>query len=62
LDDLCEIDDSETFKRMLADDSFLVDDDDMGYLIHQAEQMLAAVNAFTKSAVPVVDVKYSVIK
>lgn len=49
LDDLGEIDDSETFIQMLADGSFLVDDDDMGYLIHQVESMLAAVNAFVKT-------------
>ncbi|MEG4861209.1 hypothetical protein QUB75_27135 [Microcoleus sp. K1-B6] len=49
LDDLGEIDDSETFTQMLADNSFLVDDDDMGYLIHQVEEVLAAVNAFVKT-------------
>lgn len=48
LDDLGEIDDSETFTQMLANNSFLVDDDDMGYLIHRIEQVLAAVNAFVK--------------
>lgn len=49
LDNLSQIDSSETFAQMLANDSFLLDDDDMGYLIHQVEQMLAAVNAFKKS-------------
>ena len=48
LEDLAEIDSSETFTKMLADDSFVVDDDDMGYLIHQVEVMLAAANAFVK--------------
>lgn len=48
LDDLCEIDSSETFTQMLADNSFVVDDSDMACLIHQAEQMLAAVNVFVK--------------
>ena len=61
LEDLVEIDSSETFSQMLADGSFLVDDDDMGYLIHQVEEMLAAV--FAKiAAAPVVDAKHSVIK
>ncbi|WP_373534731.1 hypothetical protein [Microcoleus sp.] len=49
LDDLSEIDSSETFAQMLADNSFVVDGDDMGYLIHQVESMLAAVNAFVKT-------------
>jgi hypothetical protein len=49
LDDLSEIDSSETFTQMLADNSFVVDDEDMGYLIHQGEQMLAAVNAYVKT-------------
>ncbi len=48
LDDLCEIDSSETFTQMLADDSFLIDDDDMGYLVHQVEQLLAAVKVFAE--------------
>jgi len=51
LDDLGEIGDSETFTQMLADDRFLMDDDDMGYLIHQIESMLTAVNAFVKTKV-----------
>jgi hypothetical protein len=46
LDDLCEIDSSETFAQMLADNSFLIDDDDMGHLIHQVEEMLAAIAIF----------------
>lgn len=46
LDDLNEIDSSETFTQMLADNSFVVDDEDMGYLIHEVEVMLVAVNAF----------------
>lgn len=50
LDDLCEIDSSEIFTQMLADDSFLIDNDDMGYLIHSVEQILAAVNVFAKSS------------
>lgn len=49
LDNLCEIDSSETFVQMLADSSFVVNEDDMGYLIHEVEQMLAAVNTFVKS-------------
>ncbi|MEG5159553.1 hypothetical protein QUB37_03765 [Microcoleus sp. AT3-A2] len=49
LDDLGEIDDSETFTQMLADNRFLVDDDDMGYLVHQVESMLVAVNVFIKT-------------
>jgi len=49
LDDLGEIDDSETFTEMLADPSFVVDDDDMGYLIHQVESMLADVSLFIKT-------------
>lgn len=49
LDDLGEIDDSETFTKMLADNSFLFDDADMGYLIHQVESVLAAVNTFVKT-------------
>lgn len=49
LDDLGEIDDSETFTQILANNSFLVDDDDMSYLIHQVEETLAAVNAFVKT-------------
>ena len=49
LDDLSEIDSSETFTQMLADNSFALDDDDMAYLIHQVEEMLAAVNAFVKT-------------
>lgn len=49
LDDLGEIDSSEAFTQMLADNSFVVDDDDMGYLIHQVEVMLYAVNAFYKN-------------
>jgi hypothetical protein len=48
LDDLCEINSSETFAEML-DNSFLIDDDDMGYLVHQVESMLAAVNTFVKT-------------
>ena len=62
LDDLAEIDSSETFTQMLADNSFMLDDGDMGYLIHQVEEMLAAVNAFVKTAVPAVGAKYSVVK
>lgn len=49
LDNLSEIDDSETFTQMLADNSFMVDDDDMGYLVHKVESILAAVNAFVKT-------------
>lgn len=49
LDNLGEIDDSEGFSQMLADNSFLVDGDDMGYLVHQVESMLAAVNTFIKT-------------
>jgi len=49
LHDLAQIDDSETFAQMLAEDSFVVDDDDMGYLIHQVESMLDAVNAYLKT-------------
>lgn len=49
LDDLSEIGDSETFTQMLANDSFVVDDDNMGYLVHQVESMLVAVNAFLKT-------------
>lgn len=52
LDDLSEIDSSETFTQMLADNSFLLGDDDMGHLIHQVEEMLAAVNAFAKTKIP----------
>lgn len=48
LDDLCEIDSSETFTKMLASDSFMIDDDDMAYLIHQVEEMLAAVSTYVK--------------
>lgn len=48
VDDLTEIDSSETFSEMLADSSFLMDDDDMGFLVRELEQMLAAVNAFNK--------------
>ena len=62
LDDLAEIDSSETFTQMLADNSFVVDDDDMGYLIHKAEEMLAAVNALVKTATPTVDAKHLVVK
>ena len=62
LDDLAKIDSSEAFAQMLADNSFVVDDDDMGYLIHQVEQMLAAVNAFVKTSAPVIDVKHSVVE
>lgn len=50
LDDLGEIDDSETFTQMLADKSFLVDDDAMSYLVHQVESMLVAVNDFVNKA------------
>jgi hypothetical protein len=46
LDDLSEIDSSETFTQMLANNSFLIDDDDMGYLIFKVEEMLAAVKPF----------------
>ena len=62
LDDLAEIDSSETFTQMLADNSFVVDDDDMGYLIHKAEEMLAAVNALVKTATPTVGAKHLVVK
>jgi hypothetical protein len=46
LQDLAKIDSSEAFAQMLASNSCLLDDDDMGYLIHQVEQMLVAVNAY----------------
>ncbi|MEG3899945.1 MULTISPECIES: hypothetical protein [unclassified Microcoleus] len=49
LDYLSEIDGSETFAQMLADDSFIVDDGDMGHLVHQVEQVLATVNAYLKT-------------
>ena len=62
LDNLTEIDSSEAFTQMLADNSFMLEDGDMAYLIHQVEEMLAAVNAFAKTAVPAVDAKYSVVK
>lgn len=48
VNDMSEIEDSETFAQMLADNSFLVDDDEMGYLVHQIESILVAVNAFVK--------------
>ena len=49
LDNLAQIDDSETFTQMLADNSFVVDDDDMGWLVHQVESMLAAVSTYLKT-------------
>lgn len=49
LDDLAQIDDSETFIQMLADNSFVVDGDDMEHLIHEIESMLAAVKVFIKT-------------
>lgn len=49
LDSLGEIDDSETFTQMLNDDSFVVDDDDIGHLVHQVESLMAAVNTFIKT-------------
>ena len=46
LDDLSEIDSSETFAQMLADNSFVVDDSDMAYLIHQIEKLCFEVKTF----------------
>jgi hypothetical protein len=49
LDDLCEIDSSEIFVQMLDHKDFMLDNDDMAYLVHQVEQMLAAVLVFAKT-------------
>ena len=62
LDELAEIDSSEAFTQMLADDSFMLDDSDMAHLIYKVEEMLAAANAFAKIPVPAADAKYSTVK
>jgi len=46
LEILRQVDDSQTFQQMLADESFVVDDDDMSYLIHQFEVFYSAALAF----------------
>lgn len=45
---LSQIDSSETFTAMLADPLFAIDDDDMGYLIHQLESMICSVKSYSK--------------
>jgi hypothetical protein len=38
--------DSKTFREMLEDPSFVVDDDDMGYLVYEFEAILLSVKEY----------------